>query len=34
MLRNRNKKMALPPCNKDFPVCFHRIEIEKKLGAI
>lgn len=34
ILSNRNKKMALPPCNKDYPVCFHRIEIEKKLGAV
>ena len=34
MLRSRSKKMALPPCNPDFPVCLHRIEIEKKLGSI
>ena len=29
-----SKKMTLPPCNPHYPVCLHRIEIEKKLGAI
>lgn len=34
MLKNRERKIPLPSCNKEYPVCFHRIEIEKKLGAI
>jgi len=34
LLSKSSKKMTLPPCNPDYPVCLHRIEIEKKLGAI
>lgn len=28
------KKLCLPPCNLDKPVCIHRVEIEKKIGTV
>jgi adenine C2-methylase RlmN of 23S rRNA A2503 and tRNA A37 len=34
LLKGRDKKIPLPPCNPDYPVCFHRIEMEKRLGCI
>ena len=32
--KKAGKKLALPPCDEEHPVCFHRIEMEKKLGCI